>query len=521
MDTRSLVDPDPSHDPLDVKGASTWASGHRLQELLALTSDWYFEQDAQLRFSCFESNRSLSPEVKGKVESLLGLRRWEMGLQALSASWDAHRAELEAHRPYRDFEFGDLDSPDGMVISASGNPVFDAQGAFQGYRGVSRDITARKRAERDLQEAQAMLQIAGELGRLGGWALDEGDDRAYCSEEMCRILGLPDHRKVRMWDISQCYLPAWRLPVHRGITQCFETGAPFDVEAEAMRPDGSRAWVRVCGKVVRIGAMQVRRIHGAVQDVTATRQAQNDLHRLNGNLSDMVGLRTRQLESANAEMEAFAYSFAHDLKAPLSSLSGYAKLLAEQAFGQQRPVSHYVERITGNVARMSELIEGLQSLARVTQSGLQRDLVDIGDMAHAHMALLGAAQPEVAIDLNVLTPRPVLADVRLLRHVLGNLLDNAWKFSGRKPVRRIEVGQLPVDGPLVTCFVRDEGAGFDPARMERLFSPFHRLHSDSEFEGTGIGLALVRKIIERHGGTVWAQAEPDAGATFYFTLPAA
>ena len=226
------------------------------------------------------------------------------------------------------------------------------------------------------------------------------------------------------------------------------------------------------------------------------------------------------LRRSNDELEAFSYSVSHDLRTPLSTIEGFGCLLAKQLTGDNNEkVRHYLTRIQQGVTQMGSLIEGLLSLARVTRTPLSYQQVDLSAMAQRILDEWQARQPERVVITQVETALLAQADKPLLRVVMENLLGNAWKFSVRQAEARIRVGQQLDAAGQPVFFVRDNGAGFDMAHAEKLFLPFERLHSFPEFPGSGIGLATVSRIIEHHGGRLWADATPGLGATFYFTLP--
>jgi signal transduction histidine kinase len=229
--------------------------------------------------------------------------------------------------------------------------------------------------------------------------------------------------------------------------------------------------------------------------------------------------RTAALEAANSELEAFNYSVAHDLRAPLRGIDSFSQLLLDK-YSQQLDDEGlgYIDRLRAAAARMSQLIDALLTLAQVGRGELQPGELDFSDLVQAVASEIAAASPERNVRVAIAPGMRAYGDPRLLRIVVGNLLENAWKFTGRRKRPAIEVG--PVQNTTQpTYYVRDNGAGFDPAYASRLFAAFQRLHADREFPGTGIGLAIVHRVISRHGGTVWADSRPEQGATFYFTLP--
>jgi signal transduction histidine kinase len=255
--------------------------------------------------------------------------------------------------------------------------------------------------------------------------------------------------------------------------------------------------------------------------IRARAQAEEEVHQLNADLGHRVRQRTAELEEINRELEAFSYSVSHDLRAPLRHLDGFSRIL-QQTYGEQLPdgAQHYLERIRGAAKHMAELVEDLLQLARVGRHLTRREL-------HPLRALVDEARKEIE-------PECVERDIRweigalpeldvdpgLFRLVFTNLLSNAVKFTRGRQVTTIEVGSFDGDG-MSTIFVRDNGAGFDPRHADKLFGVFQRLHRQDEFEGTGIGLATVHRIVQKHGGRVWAESELNRGACFYFSVPAA
>jgi light-regulated signal transduction histidine kinase (bacteriophytochrome) len=250
---------------------------------------------------------------------------------------------------------------------------------------------------------------------------------------------------------------------------------------------------------------------------TDQQRASAELVKLNVELERRVAERTAQLEAANKELEAFSYSVSHDLRAPLRAIDGFSLALLEDYAAMLDPVAQdYLNRVRHNTRRMGELIEDLLKLSRLGSAELNLSEVDITALANKIMRQLMDSAPERVITTEIAPALKVRADARLTEIVLTNLLDNAWKYTGRTSNPHIVVGQARRDGQLA-CFVKDNGAGFDMRYASMLFGAFQRLHG-KEFTGSGVGLAIVARIIHRHGGKIWAEAELDNGATFYFTL---
>jgi PAS domain S-box-containing protein len=245
-----------------------------------------------------------------------------------------------------------------------------------------------------------------------------------------------------------------------------------------------------------------------------------EIQRLNAGLERRVHDRTTELRKLNAELDSFSYSVSHDLKSPLRTIDGFTRLLGEQLGGRLQPEEQVLfERVLGATRRMSTLIADMLALARVSQGPLELSAVDLSAMANQILQIEQEKCPERTLRWQIAPGLTCHCDERLARIALENLLGNSVKYTSKRPDPLIELGQLDGEaGGPGELFVRDNGVGFDMAHADKLFKPFQRLHMPSEFEGTGIGLATVHRIVERHGGSICGEAEPGAGATFRFSL---
>jgi signal transduction histidine kinase len=279
-------------------------------------------------------------------------------------------------------------------------------------------------------------------------------------------------------------------------------------------------------------------VAGIVTDITERKQAEETVRQLNAELEQRVQARTIELSATNRELEAFCYSVSHDLRTPLRSIDGFSYALLEDCGAQLDATGHeHLKRIRSNCQRMGRLIDDLLNLSRLTRLQMQQIKVDLTVLTEAAVAELSKAEPTRTVDVRIEPGLTAVGDPTLLGTVLSNLVGNAWKFTSQRPDARIEVGrgdggqgsgfrvqervenaQFARTHDTPVFFVRDNGVGFDMKYADKLFTPFQRLHSTTDFPGTGIGLATVQRAIHRHGGRVWIESAPGKGATCYFTI---
>lgn len=601
------------------------------ETLVVLGSDWYWEQDALYRFTLIRS--PLQP-ARPYSPAALGRTRWELeGAHALTMTWEEHRALLSARRPFHDFQYLHR-QVDGQVryLTASGEPVFDGDGGFRGYRGTTRDISDQWAQRTQLEEAHSLLGVAAVVGRFGAWSAEVRTGEVRWTEQARALYELPRMHGATLEAAMSMYLPDDRERLRAAYARCAADGTPYDLELQAQTASGRRLWVRVTGVAVRDPEGRIVRLQGAVQDidaskaaavayrdlaetfrstldsltdgfatvdrdwrityanaaayalvqmpegtglgrelwelfpaarqsafeahyhaamdarevrrfdahyapldawfrvsafpsgpgiaisftdVTAAVNARRQLQRQNEELELRVRERTEALRRINDELATFTLAVAHDLRAPLAGIRGFARAATERLPADgDRKVAHYLERVDASAGRMEDLLAGLLSLSRVGSAELACQPVNLSALAREAAESLRAAHPARRVLVRVHDGMHARADLGLLRTLVDNLVGNAWKFSAGRDPAHIEVGQ-EAHG---VFFVRDDGAGFDMAHAQHLFAPFRRLHDVQEFGGVGIGLASARRVVERHGGRIWAESAPGAGAVFRFTL---
>ncbi|MCG8417310.1 MAG: ATP-binding protein [Proteobacteria bacterium] len=307
------------------------------------------------------------------------------------------------------------------------------------------------------------------------------------------------------------------------LARVIAVGLLRDVEAILVANDGTRIPVAISGSVMRGTQGEVEAILLLARDTRQLRRllAEAATARVEREKAEELARAYQALEVANCELESFSYTVSHDLRQPLRHIDGFSQVLVEDCSDQlDEQGKKYLARVRAAAQRMGQLIDDLLTLSRISRQSLQRNEVDLSQMVREIADGLSATQPERRVDWSIAAQITVNADPHLVRIAIENLLGNAWKFTQHRDGARIEFGLADDDTDEVpACFIRDNGAGFDMKYANKLFGAFQRLHSEDEFEGTGIGLATVERIIRRHGGRVWAEGKVGTGATFYFTLP--
>ncbi|HXH63149.1 MAG TPA: CHASE3 domain-containing protein [Gemmatimonadales bacterium] len=380
-----------------------------------------------------------------------------------------------------------------------------ALGILGGAAGlIQRDLAGRRRAEVAMRESEERYRLLFDNSPLPAWVFDLESLR-FLTVNAAAVAAYgytpEEFQSLTIRDIR----PPEEVPALEARMEGLRHGKSKDGIWRHRRKDGSLLEVEVVSHAVTYAGRPATLVLS--HDVTLQRR-------------DEAALRhyAAQLEAANRELDAFAYSVSHDLRAPLRSIDGFSLALLEDYHDQLDPQGRqFLERVRAGTQRMGKLIEDLLTLSLVTRREMHRDHVDLSAIAARIAAELRRDDPERHVEFTIAPGISANGDAHLLESVLANLLGNAWKYTGKRPRARIEFGRQSENGT-ATYFVRDDGAGFDMAYAGKLFGAFQRLHAAADFDGTGIGLATVQRVVHRHGGKVWADATPERGATFYFTL---
>jgi PAS domain S-box-containing protein len=399
---------------------------------------------------------------------------------------------------------------DGTIIDAELSAGIIQYRGKPATVGIIRDVTERKRMEEALQESEHRFRTLAEAS-FEGIGLTERSVIVDLNDQLADMLGY-DRSELIGKDVMEAVVPESRDLVAEAI----RSGRLEPYEHLALRKDGTVFPVEARARATQMVGRPLRVT--AIRDITERKRAEEEIRHLNEELEQRVVERTAQLEAANKELEAFSYSVSHDLRAPLRAMAGFSRILLED-YASQVPIEAqgYLRRVYDNAQKMGRLIDDLLAFSRLGRQALQNQPVNPADLARLALAELQEEQAGRRVEVSIGELPACQADPALLKQVFVNLLGNALKFTRTREVARIEVGCRELAGEMA-YFVSDNGIGFDMAYADQLFGVFQRLHRADEYEGTGVGLAIVQRIVHRHGGRAWAEAELDKGATFYFTL---
>ena len=414
-------------------------------------------------------------------------------------------------------------APDGSsawyTCSVSPHRAGDGPGS---WLCICTDISDLKRSEERLRRSEQLMVDTQGVAHLGTWEWDLSEPHAYWSSELYRIYGLtPDAYTPSYERYLEMVHPDDRQRVIDATNRVFHEHVPYSHDERIFRPDGTMRYLHTWAYPVLDAGGKLRRLVGVCQDITDRAEAEEKIRRLNLELEHRVAERTSQLEKAMRDLEAFNAMVGHDLRAPLHTISLATSLIAETAARAESPqLTRGVERIGRAIAQMTGLIDSLLAFARIRDVSVQWAKLDLSALAQEIVADLRQGSPDRPVEVSIEEGITCFGDRELMRVALQNLLGNAWKYTARVSPARVWVTSTPISGRRVLA-IRDNGAGFDMKDAHRLFAPFQRLHSDREFAGTGMGLASVQRILDRHGARIWAESVPAQGSSFFFELPEA
>ena len=425
-----------------------------------------------------------------------------------------------------------------IFVSVTISPLRDEEGAIVGASSIGRDITGRKRAESALKQSELRYRS---LVRATSQIVWTTNSRGEVVEDLpaWREFTGQSPENAQGWGRFEALHPDDRGRTADAWSRAVINHSLYETEYRLRGRDGEYRWMAVHGVPVPDEQGNVQEWVGTCADIHDRVMAEEEVRKLNQTLERRVVERTAELQAANKELEAFAYSVSHDLRAPLRAISGFSRILLEEHAPNLNPeAQRYLRIVTDNAVQMGNLIDGLLTFSRLGRQALTTRTVDPSDMARLAISDLAPEQQGRGVEIRIGDLPACQADPLLLRQVYFNLLSNALKYTRRRTSACIDVGAFlyrGLDGQSDACrngaprglapedpvyYVRDNGAGFDMRYAGKLFGVFQRLHRADEYEGTGVGLATVRRIITRHGGHVWGEGALDQGATFYFILPA-
>ncbi|MHB9029746.1 MAG: sensor histidine kinase [Candidatus Latescibacterota bacterium] len=482
-----------------------------------------YSQDGSLRYTW-----GYSSIPKLSAEAFLGHTDREIFLSDEADRMTAVKHKVMQTGEPESVEF-EVTVPDGKKwLDVTIAPLHDDEGQVIGITGVARDITERKRSEEALRLTQASIDVAAEMI---AWFTPDGRVR-YANDATSRTLGYSRDELLNMNALD--FTPGFTWEQYAEHWKEVRERKSFNLEVTHRRKDGSEYPAEVTVNHVVYGGQEYIFAYG--RDITERKRTEIELRKYREHLEELVRERTSELEKTNNElrlyrghleelvrertkdMETFDYSVSHNLRAPLRSLDGFSQILLEDYAGKLgKEGEEYLHRIRDSAQFMGELIEDLLALSKITRADIHRTDVDLSALVNGIMEQRRKENPEREVEMIIQEGVFVNGDFRLLHSAMEHLLENAWKFTSQTQNAWIEFGSKLKDGKTI-YYVRDNGVGFNMQYYDKLFLPFHRLNADQQFPGTGIGLSIVKRIIDRHGGEIWAESEPGEGATFYFTL---
>jgi PAS domain S-box-containing protein len=389
------------------------------------------------------------------------------------------------------------------------------------------DVTEQKRTEAEIRGKQELLDMTGRVGKIGGWEIDVVKGTSSWTDEVSLIQDLDPKVPASVEFGYSFYSPESRPIIEKAVNEAIHDGKPYDLELEIITTKGAHKLIHTTG-LPELKDGKVVRVAGIFQDITEIKKAEAEIKKLNDELEQRVKDRTAELSAANQELEAFSYSVSHDLRAPIRAIDGFSQIILEDFQKDINPdVQRYLEIIRTNTGNMGNLVDDLLAFSRLGRQALERQTVNTRRLVEEVVAEIKMGVPERQIEFKIGDLPDCQADVNLLKQVFINLISNAVKFTRHCDHAKVEIGasKQPASGNVQVVnksnycyYVRDNGVGFDMRYYDKLFGVFQRLHKAEDYEGTGVGLAIVKRVVEKHGGMVWAESQLNKGATFYFVL---
>jgi PAS domain S-box-containing protein len=380
-----------------------------------------------------------------------------------------------------------------------------------------RNITDRKKIAHELSKKTTLLSKVEAIARIGSWQIDLATETVDCSEELYLLFGIEQkNSECNIFTAIKNYIhPDDQERVFSVTNATLKDKIPRKIEFRILQPNGLIRWVYAQGEQEFDENGKLTALIGFVQDITERILSEKKLKTSEQELRD----KNEKLKEINKDLERFIFMASHDLQAPLRRISGFSELILSD-YGSKIPqeVNDFFRRIINSAYQMSEIMDGLISLSRIYTTTLKSVKINLSQLAYEIIQQYVDQEPERQIEIHIHDNLQISGDPSLMRLAMENLIENAWKFTSKTPNPRIEIGLTMQDNDK-TYFVKDNGAGFDPKDVHKLFLLFERLHNPKEFKGTGIGLASVKKIIELHHGEIWAEGKVNEGAIFYFRLP--
>ena len=468
---------------------------------------------SQVLYEMYGFDPALPPPLLTESQKLFTPESWAR----LSAS--IARA-VETGTPYEiELEMVKTGGDHGWML-ARGELVRDAGGNPSRVQGVVMDITTRKQAEEEVRSSERSLAEAQRMAHLGNWSLDLIHNVLTWSDEIYRIFEIDPKQFGASYEAFLHGIhPDDRDRVNNAYTESVANHTPYNIVHRLLMNDGRVKYVNERCKTYYDDEGKPLRSVGTVHDITEQVVAENAIKQLNRDLERRVAQRTQELQEANAELESFAYSVSHDLRVPLRAIDGFSQIVLEEyATTLDAEGQRLLNVVRDNTQRMAQLIDDILSFSRTGRQEMRLGAIDMAALVRGTLAELAPNMADRQVEVEIQPLPSAHADRAMMERVFVNLLTNAIKFTAPKAQAHIVVGATPGEGETI-YFVRDNGVGFDMRYADKLFGVFQRLHSIEEFEGTGIGLAIVKRVVTRHGGRVWAEGRVGEGATIYFTLP--